>query len=172
MKSAFRISISLIAWILTIPSFGQIKLPSVIGDNMVLQQNCEVAIWGWGDPASEIRVSGSWGKDTVKVIASNQSAWKVNLRTPSAGGPYTVSIKGNEEVVLKNVMIGEVWICSGQSNMEWSADSKINNTEEEVKNANHPDIRLFHVKKLGSESLQSNCFAKWEACTPETPLVQ
>ena len=154
--------------ILTIPSFGQIKLPAVIGDNMVLQQNSEVAIWGWGDPGSEIKVSGSWNKDTVKAKISNQSEWKVKLKTPSAGGPFTVSIKGNDEVVLKNVMIGEVWICSGQSNMEWSADSKINNAEEEVKNANYPNIRFFHVKKLGSETPQNNCFAKWEDCTPET----
>ena len=65
-------------------------------------------------------------------------------------------------------MIGEVWICSGQSNMEWSADSKIVNTEEEVKNASHPNIRFFHVRKLGSETPQNNCFAKWEECTPET----
>ena len=168
MKSVFRIIILLIIFILTIPAFGQIKLPAVIGDNMVLQQNSEVAIWGWGDPGSEIKVSGSWSNDTVKAKISNQSEWKVKLKTPSAGGPFTVSIKGNEESVLKNVMIGEVWICSGQSNMEWSADSKINNAEEEIKNANHPNIRLFHVKKLASDTPQNNCFAEWETCTPET----
>ena len=168
MKSVFRIIALLIVFILSVPSFGQIKLPAVIGDNMVLQQNSEVAIWGWGDPGSEIKVSGSWNKDTVKAKISNQSEWKVKIKTPSAGGPFTVSIKGNEEVVLKNIMIGEVWICSGQSNMEWSADSKINNSEEEVKNANYPNIRFFHVKKLGSETPQNNCFAKWETCTPET----
>jgi sialate O-acetylesterase len=168
MKSSFRISISLIVWILTIPSFGQIKLPSVIGDNMVLQQNSEVAIWGWGDPGSEIKVSGSWNNDTVKAKISNLAEWNVKLKTPSSGGPYDVSIKGNEVIVLKNVMIGEVWICSGQSNMEWSADLKINNAEEEVKNANYPNIRFFHVKKLGSTTPQDNCFAKWETCTPET----
>ena len=106
--------------------------------------------------------------DTVKAKISNLSEWKVILKTPSAGGPFTLSIKGNEVVVLKNVMIGEVWICSGQSNMEWSADLKINNGEEEVKSANHPDIRFFHVKKMGSETPQNNCFAKWEACSPET----
>jgi len=96
MKSFFRISISLIVWTLTIPSFAQIKLPAVIGDNMVLQQNSEVAIWGWRDPGSEIKVSGSWNKDTVKAMISNQSVWKVKLKNPAAGGPFTVSIKGNE----------------------------------------------------------------------------
>ena len=153
---------------LSVQSYSQIKLPSIFSDNMVLQQNSEATVWGWGDPGSEIKISGSWSKDTVKAKISNQSAWKVKLKTPAAGGPFTISIKGNEEVVLKNVMIGEVWICSGQSNMEWSADSKIINTEEEVKNANYPAIRFFHVKKMGSETPQNNCFARWEECSPET----
>jgi sialate O-acetylesterase len=113
-------------------------------------------------------VAGSWNRDTATALITNQSEWKVKLKTPAAGGPYTVSIRGAEELVLKNVMIGEVWICSGQSNMEWSADSKIVNGDEEIKNANYPNIRFFHVKKLGSSSPQSNCFAKWETCTPET----
>jgi sialate O-acetylesterase len=168
MKSLFRIIALLSLIILSVPSFGQIKLPAVIGDNMVLQQNSEVAIWGWGDPGSEIQVTGSWNNDTVKTKITNQSQWKVKIKTPPAGGPFTVSIKGGELVVLKNVMIGEVWICSGQSNMEWSADYKIINGDEEVKNAGNPNIRFFHVKKMGSETPQNNCFAKWEASTPET----
>ena len=94
MKSFLRIITLLIVFILSVPSFGQIKLPAVIGDNMVLQQKSEVAIWGWGDPGSEIKVSGSWSKDTVKGKISNQSVWSVKLKTPAAGGPFTVSIKG------------------------------------------------------------------------------
>ncbi len=168
MNTGSKIIALLIAFLLSVSTSGQIRLPAIIGDNMVLQQNSEVAIWGWGDPGTQIKVTGSWNKDTVKALISNQSEWIVKLRTPPAGGPFTVSIKGNEEVVLNNVMIGEVWICSGQSNMEWSADSKINNGEEEIKNADYPDIRFFHVRKLGSEYPQKNCFAKWEACTPET----
>jgi sialate O-acetylesterase len=168
MKSSIKTLILVAGIILTIPVTGQIKLPAVIGDDMVLQQNSEVAIWGWGDPGSTVRVNGSWSTDTAKTMVSNQSAWQVKLHTPSAGGPYKVSIKGTDEITLKNVMIGEVWICSGQSNMEWSADSRINNGDEEIKNANYPNIRLFHVKKMGSENPQNNCFAKWEACTPET----
>jgi sialate O-acetylesterase len=168
MKSVIRIVTLLAVAIFSVPSYGQIRLPAVIGDNMVLQQNSEVAIWGWGDPGSQIRVSGSWNRDTVKAMITNQAEWKVKLKTPSAGGPFTVSIKGSDEVLLKNVMIGEVWICSGQSNMEWSADSKINNGDEEIKNASNPNIRLFHVKKMGSSTPQNNCFAQWESCTPET----
>ena len=157
----------LIIWGLSVHAIGQVKLPSVFGDNMVLQQNSEATVWGWGEPGSEIKISGSWNNDTVKTKISNQAEWKVKLRTPSAGGPFTISIN-NTEVVLKNVMIGEVWICSGQSNMEWSADSKINNTDEEIKNADYPNIRFLHVKKMGSNTPQNNCFAQWEVCTPAT----
>ena len=147
---------------------AQIKLPALFTDNMVLQQKSEVMIWGWGDPGSAIRVTGSWNNDTVKAKVSNQASWKLKLKTPAAGGPYTVSITGNDKVTLNNVMIGEVWICSGQSNMEWSADSKINNGEQEISNANYPNIRLFQVKKAGSETRQDNCFARWENCSPST----
>jgi sialate O-acetylesterase len=153
---------------LSVPVFSQIKLPSVFSDNMVLQQNSEATVWGWGEPGSEIMISGSWNKDTVKTKISNQADWKVKLKTPSAGGPFTISIKSNEEVILKNIMIGEVWICSGQSNMEWSADHNLQNAAEEIKNANYPNLRLFHVKKLACETPQNNCFAKWEECSPST----
>jgi len=153
MKSVIRIVTLLAVAIFSVPSYGQIRLPAVIGDNMVLQQNSEVAIWGWGDPGSQIRVSGSWNRDTVKAMITNQAEWKVKLKTPSAGGPFTVSIKGSDEVLLKNVMIGEVWICSGQSNMEWSADSKINNGDEEIKNASSINNRIFLMTKLLRVSL-------------------
>lgn len=168
MKSVFKSIALLLVFILTVPSFGQIKLPAVFGDNMVLQQNSEVAIWGWGEPGSQIRVSGSWNKDTVNAKVSNHSEWNLKIKTPSAGGPFTVFIKGSDEVLLKNVMIGEVWICSGQSNMEWSPDHNLLNAEEEVRNSLHPDIRLFHVKKMASETPQNNCFARWEECAPAT----
>lgn len=152
--------------LLTTPIFSQIKLPSVIGDNMVLQQKSEAAVWGWGEPGSEIKVTGSWNNDTVKTKITNHSFWSVKLKTPSAGGPYTVNIKSGNELTLKNVMIGEVWICSGQSNMEWSASQNLLNAEEEIRNASYPNIRLFHVKKLASETPQDNCFAEWEECSP------
>jgi len=168
MKNTSRFYTLSIVILLTIPSFGQIRLPAVIGDNMVLQQKSEAAVWGWGEPGSEIKVTGSWNNDTVKTKISNHSFWSVKLKTPAAGGPFTVNIKSNEELTLKNVMIGEVWICSGQSNMEWSADHNLMNAQEEIKNANYPDIRLFHVKKIATETPQDNCFAKWEECSPST----
>jgi sialate O-acetylesterase len=163
-----KLHILAIVILLTLPSFGQIRLPSVIGDNMVLQQNSDAAVWGWGEPGSEIKVTGSWNNDTVKTKISNHSFWSVKLKTPAAGGPFTVNIRSNDEMTLKNVMIGEVWICSGQSNMEWSADHNLMNAKEEIKNASYPNIRLFHVKKVASETPQENCFGTWEECSPST----
>ena len=115
---------------------------------------------------SRLQEAGAGIQSTVMV--SNMAVWKLKLKTSKAGGPYTLSIIGNNKVVLNNVMIGEVWICSGQSNMEWNADLKFNNSEEEIRNANFPDIRLFQVKKAGSETCQDNCFARWDVCSPES----
>lgn len=149
--------------------FAKIILPSVFADNMVLQQNSDVAIWGWSNPGETVKIVTSWNsKDTVKVKANNSSKWETTIKTIAAGGPYSIQILGSSKVEIKNVMLGEVWICSGQSNMEWSVNSKIINGEEEAAKANHPDIRIFHVQKIGAEFPQQTCNASWAVCTPET----
>jgi sialate O-acetylesterase len=148
--------------------FAKIILPSVFADNMVLQQNSEVAIWGWSDPGETVKIVTSWNsKDTVKVKADNFSAWKTTIKTTNAGGPYSIQILGSSKVELKNVMLGEVWICSGQSNMEMSVNWKLINGEEDAAQANNPNIRIFHIQKTGAEFPQQTCNATWTVCTPE-----
>ena len=157
------------ALIFTSPSHAEISLPSVFGDHMVLQRNSEVAIWGWGDPGEEIRITGSWNSiDTVTTTAQNNSYWKADLKTGEAGGPYRVSITGSSKITLENVMLGEVWICSGQSNMEWSFNHKIKDGDLEAANASYPDIRIFHVQKIGHDYPQRDCQANWTECSPTT----
>lgn len=103
-------------------SFAQLRLPSVIGDNMVLQQKSPVALWGWSNPSQKIMITTSWNNKTDSVAATRDAKWKIMVQTPAAGGPYTVRIKaGDDTVALKNVFIGEVWVCSGQSNMEYNS---------------------------------------------------
>ena len=127
--------------------FAKIILPSVFADNMVLQQNSEVAVWGWSDPAETVKIVAGWNeKDTIKVKADNTSAWKTTIKTIGAGGPYSIQILGSSKVQLNNVMLGEVWICSGQSNMEMSVNWKLINGEEDAAKATHPNIRIFHVQ--------------------------
>ena len=159
----------LILFALTTNMFGKIILPSVFADNMVLQQNSDVAIWGWSDPGETVKIVTSWNsKDTVKIKADNSSAWKTTIKTIAAGGPYSIQILGSSKVELKNIMLGEVWICSGQSNMEMSVNWKLINGEEDAAKANNPNIRIFHVQKIGAEYPQQTCNATWTVCSPET----
>lgn len=159
----------LILFTFTATMFAKTTLPSVFADNMVLQQNSDVAIWGWSDAGETIKIVTGWNtKDTIKVKAGNTAAWKTTIRTIGAGGPYTIQILGKDKVQLNNVMLGEVWICSGQSNMEMSVNWKLINGEEEATKANNPNIRIFHVQKVGAEYPQQTCNATWTLCTPET----
>lgn len=152
----------------SINMFGKITLPSVFSDNMVLQQNSNVPIWGWSDPAETIKIVTSWNKDTIKVKADNSSKWTTSIKTSAAGGPYSIQILGNGKVQLNNVMLGEVWICSGQSNMEMSVNWKLINGEEEAAKATNANIRILHVQKIGAEFPQQTCNATWTVCSPET----
>lgn len=149
---------------------SKIILPSVFSDHMVLERNAVVAVWGWGDAGGDIRVSGSWkSADTVRTRAANDGYWRVDIPTTEAGGPYTLTIAGPyDKVSVRDVYLGEVWVCSGQSNMEFSANWGLDNKAKAVAEADYPGIRFFHVPKVGAATPQQDCQASWEPCTPET----
>lgn len=158
----------LIVIFLTKSIFATLWLPSVLSDNMVLQQSSESTIWGWTTNVSEtIKVSGSWNNDTITTVAY-QGQWSVKLPTPKAGGPWQISILGHEKIILNNVMIGEVWICSGQSNMERTPTNGLINAEKEIANANYPEIRFFMIPKHKSDNPQDDTPGYWVECTPES----
>ena len=148
-------------------SKGNISLPEIFSDNMVLQQKSEVILWGWAKTGEVVVVTTDWLNTGLSAKASDQGTWRLILKTPEAGGPYNIHIKGYNELTLKNVLIGEVWLCSGQSNMEWSAQAGINNGEEEIKSATYPDIRFFTVYNATSPYPQDHFMGKWTGCTPE-----
>lgn len=147
---------------------GNVSLPEIFSDNMVLQQKSEVIFWGWAKTGETVTIKADWMEKELSIRVGNQGKWKIMLNTPAAGGPYNIVIKGFNELTLKNVLIGEVWLCSGQSNMEMSAQSGINNRDEEIKNANFPEIRLFTVYHSTSLFPQDHFKGEWSACTPET----
>ncbi|WP_293710131.1 sialate O-acetylesterase [uncultured Parabacteroides sp.] len=148
---------------------AQISLPSVFTDHMVMQQNSDAPVWGWGTASTTIKVVGSWApKDTATAVVSSDGTWETSLKTSSAGGPYTITLLGDGNRELRDVMLGEVWLCSGQSNMEWTPNSKIDDAEAEIAAANYPNIRFFHIPKRGAATPQNNCEGAWAACTPET----
>ena len=162
----------LILFLFSVPFLAKadVTLPAIFGSHMVLQQKSEVTIWGWGKALEEVVVRGSWSADATKVTVSNQGKWKVKINTPEAGGPYTLTIKGYNTIVLEDVLIGEVWLCSGQSNMEWSARMGIEKGEEEVKKADHPRIRFFTVAHRTAESRQLDHGGEWKVSSPETMI--
>ncbi|GLB51284.1 9-O-acetylesterase [Neptunitalea chrysea] len=146
---------------------ASVTLPSVFSDHMVLQQKTETTFWGWSEPSEEITIAPSWTTETFKVTGSNLATWKINIPTPKAGGPYTITFKGYNEVTITDVYIGEVWFCSGQSNMDMSAAWGIENGDSEVAKANFPEIRFFKVPKITADTPQNIVPAKWNACTPD-----
>jgi len=148
-------------------SHASISLPEIFSDNMVLQQKSEVILWGWAKTGEKVVIKADWMDPGITTTGSVQGTWRITLKTPAAGGPFNISFKGQNEIILKNVLIGEVWLCSGQSNMEMSAQS-INNSEEEIMNADYPEIRFFTVSTSTSLYPQEHLSGNWKVCTPET----
>ena len=143
MKNTTHLILGMLALTFGMEVKAQIQLPSVFSDGMVLQQNSKVAVWGWGNPSETLMILSEWNPgDTVRTVVDNQGRWKAEVPTGRAGGPYTLEVKGgNDSRKLSDVMLGEVWLCSGQSNMEWSANMGIMNGEQEVKQAASPSVR-------------------------------
>ncbi|WP_187263503.1 sialate O-acetylesterase [Pontibacter beigongshangensis] len=170
MRNLFLIALLLVVLQLsTLPDVrANVQLPAIFGNHMVLQQNAEVTIWGWARALEDVTVTSSWDQKTVKTKASNQAKWEVKLNTPAAGGPYTIKIEGYNTILLEDVLIGEVWLCSGQSNMEWSARAGIDNAEQAVAQADFPSIRFFSVAHRTADAPQLDLGGQWVVCTPET----
>lgn len=141
-----------------------IRLPALVGSNMVLQQNDSVTIWGWASPVEKITVYTGWDNQTFTTTASGDAKWTLKVRTPAAGGPYEIKLKGSNEIVLKNILIGEVWLCSGQSNMEFSYYNGIRQIAEELPVCSNDNIRFFNIPKTTATNPQDNCAGTWEVC--------
>lgn len=148
--------------------FANITLPAIFGSEMVLQQRSKVKFWGSAKTGEPVMVTTTWDKNMYNTKADADGKWELLIETPMYGGPYDIKVKGYNEINLKNVLIGEVWLVSGQSNMEWSAASGIDNTESEVQKANFPEIRLFGVNHATANSPQQNVSGNWAVCSPET----
>lgn len=147
---------------------AKIWLPSILSDHMVLQQQSEATIWGWTTQSAEtITITTTW-TDSIYTTKAYQGKWSLKVPTPKAGGPYIIAVKGHETVILKDVLIGEVWFCSGQSNMEWSPLKGLGNAEQEINAAHYPKIRFFTVNKKKAAYKQDDANGDWEVCMPET----
>jgi len=147
------------------PAAADVTLPHVIGDNMVLQRGMKAPIWGTASPGE--RVTVSIGKKSVSATADAQGKWSVKLPKLKAGGPLQLTVAGKNTITLKNVLVGEVWVCSGKSNMAFPL-AAANNAKQEIAAAKYPHIRLFTVPRKSTPEPQTDVDAAWKACTPET----
>ena len=152
---------------------AKVVLPPMFSDNMVLQQQADAPIWGEAKPMKAVKVTTSWDGKTYETLADKEGRWKLSVRTPEAGGPYELTLTDGQKLVLKNVMIGEVWICSGQSNMEMPLKGwgKVLDYEKEIAAANHPNIRLLHVEHVTSTQPETDIKIRdngWQVCSPQT----
>lgn len=155
-----------------ISAFANVQLASPFSDHMVLQRNIKVPVWGTADAGERITVL--FNKQKVTTVTDYNGNWKVNLNKLSAGGPYTMTVTGKNSITINDVYVGEVWICSGQSNMDMTVAKEdrywcgVVNEAEEVASANYPTIRVFDVDFTPNEKIQKELKGKWEVVSPQT----
>jgi sialate O-acetylesterase len=173
MTEKIFLMISFLLFGITVFKSKALELPAIFGDNMIMQQKMENPIWGRADAGEDIEIISSWGeKAATKTKRSGE--WSTKIKTPEAGGTYEITIKGSDTTItFKNILVGEVWVCSGQSNMEmplmgWPPKDTIKNSAEEIKNADYPKIRVFTLSKAISVEPVEDCKGSWHECTPET----
>ena len=165
--------ILLICFSFLLKTEAKVTLTSIWGDNMVLQQQTQAPIWGESKPNKKVEITTSWDQKKYTIQADAQGKWSTKVATPVAGGPYNITISDGKKVKLSNVMIGEVWICSGQSNMEMPVAGwgKVMNYEQEIAEAAYPAIRLFQVKKntsLAPLKEVESTLGGWQECSSAT----
>lgn len=169
-----KIISSLLLFVIALSIQAELKLPKIFGSNMLLQQNTEVNIWGWADKGQTITVAPSWSIQKYTSKTDNTGKWSLKIQTPNAGyQTYTVSVSnGKDKINLDNVLIGEVWLCSGQSNMEMPMKGfkgqPILGGNEAILKSKNKNIRLITVKRASSLIPQTDITGEWTEATPET----
>lgn len=154
-------------------SRAEVKLPAVLGDNMVLQRDSQVNLWGWAKPRKVVKIKTSWNRKRYRVRADADGKWLVKVVTTGAGGPYSITFSDGKKTRLENILLGEVWICSGQSNMEMPVQGFLGQpclhaTETMRQVRLYPDIRLFTVARDSTDTPRDDCKGEWLLSDPKT----
>ena len=144
---------------------ADVRLPTVIADHMVLQRDREISLWGWADPGENVALELN-GK-SASTAANNDGRWSAKLPAMDPGGPFTLLVRGKNTQLVNDILIGDVWVCSGQSNMEWMV-AHSNDAAKEIANASHPKIRLFSIPNRVAAEPQDDVDAEWQICRPST----
>ncbi len=148
---------------------AQLRLPNFFSNHMVLQRNTPINFWGWGGAGGQIQVKVSWSQDAITAKVDPNGQWKVVLPAGKAGGPYQIDVSLNgENQTLQDVLLGDVFLCSGQSNMEWGGNQNLKEIIDELPSANNPNIRLLQVSRAGAGAAQEQLPNSWTALNAET----
>jgi len=158
-------SMCLLLICLITPAAADVKLPGLFGDHMVVQRDATLPVWGWAEPGEKVTVDLAGQSKTATADADGK--WSVKLDAVKAGGPHVLKVEGNNRIEIADVLVGEVWLCSGQSNMAMSVGGCLNR-EAEVAAANLPQIRMMTVSRVPAETPQDDCRGDWKVCSPET----
>ena len=161
-----RILLLLTCFLLALTGYCQIKLPGLFGDHMVIQRSQPVPIWGWSSPNEKVTVN--FNQQQKQAIADNNGKWRVNLDPEPAGGPFELGIQGKNSIVIHDVLVGEVWLCSGQSNMEFQLKS-VKDADAEISTAGFPEIRQIKIPLTVSNLAKDDIPpANWIVCSAKT----
>lgn len=151
-------------------ALAEVKLPAFFSDGMVMQQQTQANLWGTAAPRKQVTILPTWDNKTYTTTADAQGSWKLSFPTPEAGGPYDITISDGQPLTLKNILIGELWICSGQSNMEMPMkgfkNQPIDNSNMDVLKSKNPRLRLFTVKRTSALKPQTDVTGTWNEATP------
>lgn len=154
--------------------WAQVKLPALITNNMVLQQQSSAALWGWAAPAEKVTITTSWNNKTTSVTADASGKWLTYVPTAKSGGPYNILFKAQNTLTVSNVLLGEVWLASGQSNMEFfvaktpsASYTGVPDYELQIKEAHYPNIRMIDVGNKVAEGKEENVAGEWKMGTPD-----
>ena len=151
---------------------AEIKLPAIFSDGMLMQQKTNANIWGKATPKSQITLTASWDKTKFSTRSDEQGNWKMSIKTPSAGGPYTLTVSDGKPFTVKDILIGELWLCSGQSNMEMPMkgfkNQPVEGSNMDILKSTNPNLRLFTVKRNSTIEAQTDVTGQWQSASPET----
>lgn len=169
-----RAIIVLATVLVSMPLTAKVVLPSIFSDSMVLQRESDVNLWGKAEPGSKVTIVPSWDKKKYVAKANSDGTWKTSIATAEAGGPYSITFSDGSKpsLVLDDILLGEVWICSGQSNMEMPVKGfslqSVNESAQTIRDCYaHPDIRIFNVGRNDAQTIQTDCEGTWQHPTPE-----
>ena len=148
---------------------AKVVLPKIFASGMVMQQQTDANLWGEAKADATVKIATSWNKKTVSVKAGNDGKWTAKIQTPAAGGPYSITFNDGEKTVIDNILVGELWICSGQSNMEMKGfkNQPVENAVEDILHSGDNKMRLFTVKRTSLFQPATDVVGEWKEASPE-----